>query len=73
MKINNEELSGNVKIIFVAMMQVALRMKLLGLGKNKFISFAEETWNTMELNDADDLKNLLNRMMEEDLEKFQNK
>lgn len=61
------ELQGDAKLLFFTMMQAALKMSDMGKKKSDFIIFANEIWNTMELNDKDQLFEILQSSMLKDL------
>lgn len=63
-------LDATASFLFTAMMKCCVTVKELGLGKNKFMEFCEESWNSMEMNDPEILKDALSRRMQDDLKKF---
>ena len=64
------ELEGDAKFLFFTMMQAAIRMKSLGKKQKDYVDFAKGIWETLELNNSEELQDLLQESMLEDLKKF---
>ncbi len=60
----------DVKFIYMAMTQSAIYMKKLKYDKESFINFASEIWESMNLNNIDDLESTLKNVMEKDVESY---
>lgn len=63
-------LSREADFCFMAMMQVALLMKESGKDRKFFVDFADGIWESLEMNDRDELKKALTDRMMSDLKKF---
>lgn len=53
------ELCPDSQFLFLTMMQAAIRMEEIGKSKEDFISFAAEIWESLKLNDRDELKSII--------------
>ncbi len=72
-KNKGQPLSPLADFSFMAMMQVALKLKQEGKTKEFFVGFAAEIWDSLEMNDADELQNILSNRMMSDLKQFVDK
>ncbi len=59
-----------MKFIFIAMMKAAIELRSYGCDREKFIEFAQGIWESMELNNEEELKETLNSIMKEDVDKY---
>lgn len=60
MKLNDIiNLPFEVRFLFVAMMNAAIKMKELGKTEENYLSFAKEIWNSMNMNDIEHLKKIM--------------
>lgn len=66
-KLDLSEFSPRHRFYFVALMQVALKMKEEGGTEEFFVNFAKGIWESMELNDPVNLEQALNEFMMDDL------
>ncbi len=69
-KNNRQPLSPLADFCFIAMMQVAIKMKKEGETRAFFLEFAAEIWDSLEMNDTDELQNVLSDRMMSDLKRF---
>lgn len=53
------ELDDDAKFLFYTMMQAAITMKEVGSSKEDYLAFANGIWETLELNDLNELKDTL--------------
>lgn len=68
-----EKMPSDVQFVFKIMMQAALKVKSMGQPKTMFVKFASECWDSMLLNDEDELREILNLSMLDDIKKFAEK
>lgn len=66
-----DSLPKDVRFVFMLMMQAALKLREMGQNKKSFISFADETWKSMEMNNEETLRTALTAALEADIMKFQ--
>jgi hypothetical protein len=65
-----DSLPKDVRFVFVLMMQAALKLKEMGQNKKSFVSFAEETWKSMEMNNEEELRETLTSVVMTEVIKF---
>lgn len=65
MKLNIEQ-----EYAYIAMTKVALSMKKKGFGKEFFVDFASEIWDSMLLSKDEDIERILHDKMMADLARF---
>ncbi len=61
------------QFLFMAMLSVALKMREFGIKKKEYLIFAEEIWNTMMMNDVEELQKLVSETMKNEIEELQKK
>lgn len=71
--INFDELPSDARFAFMAIMQVALRVKDMGMSQDQFLEFCKGCWESIELNDPDKLQAILMNSMMEDAKQFLDK
>lgn len=69
-KINFSNVNSDGKFLLFTMMQAALKVKDMGKDEEYFLEFAKGIWETIEMNDIDQLKQTLNFSMMEDLKNY---
>lgn len=67
---NIDEFDPQAKFLFIAMMKSVLIIRKMGKKKKDFMLFAEESWNSMMMNDVDELEKIINDQMKIDVEKM---
>lgn len=65
-------LDGEGYFLFMMMMNAALKMRELKKSKADFVMFADEIWNSMEMNDEKALREIINHSMLRDIKNFTN-
>ena len=65
-------LDGEGYFLFMMMMNAALKMRELKKLKADFVMFADEIWNSMEMNDEKALREIINHSMLRDIKNFTN-
>jgi hypothetical protein len=63
-----DDLDHDTMFLFMTMMQAALKLRDMGRSKKEFVLFADEIWNSMELNDENELRRILAEKMLSDLQ-----
>lgn len=61
------ELTGDAKFLFFTMMQAAIKMHDMGQTQEKWLEFAKGIWESLEMNDKDELYEILQSAMLKDL------
>lgn len=64
------DLNGDGKFLFFSMMQAAIKMHDLGKTEQEFLDFAKGIWETLEMNDKEQLFSLIQESMLEDVKSF---
>lgn len=64
------ELDGDAKFLFFTMMQAAIRMKSIGKSQKDYIEFAKGIWESLELNNPEELQNILHESMIKDIKRY---
>lgn len=64
------ELNQDQKFIFFTGMQLAIKFKKLNFTEKQFIEFCKGLWESVEMNNLEELENTLQYSMKEDLENF---
>lgn len=62
-----DDLPNPIKFAYISMSRSAIHFKKTGKDRDFFVEFAREIWNSMELSDIDDLKNVLEQKMESEI------
>lgn len=65
-----DKLSKDQRFLFITMMQTAIKIKELGLNEEDLLELAKGCWETLKLNDLENLKNLLQESMYKDINDF---
>lgn len=65
-----EDMDTMGKFLFIASMKVAINFSDIGYDKKKYIEWCSEIWDSMKMNNREDLENALNGAMEKDIDKF---
>ena len=65
-----QELSGDAKFLFFTMMQAAIKMHDMGKTKEEWLDFALGIWESLEMNDKDELYETIQSSMLKDLKDF---
>jgi len=60
-------LPEEIKFCFMCMMQAALRMRMEEMSGEMFMDMAQGIWETVEMNDLDDLTVTLNHIMRKEM------
>lgn len=63
---NSKDLPPSVQFMFIALTKSAILVKELGKDKDFFVALAEEIWNSMEMTDSNELKDIIDVKMFED-------
>lgn len=61
------ELPNEIKIVFICLMQAAIRMRLEEYSERHFLEFAKGIWETVEINDLEDLMDVMEDLMEHEI------
>ena len=65
-----KNLHPTMQFLFMAMMKSAIMVKEIGQEKQFFVNFAEEIWNSMEMSDLTELKDIIDGKMRDDIEPY---
>ncbi len=63
-----ENLPPQIQFAFISMLKSAIDFKEMGENEKKFLEFAKGIWETMEMSDLQDLKEIIVSKMQKDLE-----
>ena len=72
LKLSLEELEPKQKFMLMAALKVSIEMKKMGFSKEKYMEWCSSIWETMELEENEDLNETLQDMMVEDIKRFYN-
>ena len=66
-KIDFEDLPSHIRFIFMTLANASISAYKNGMGKEEYIKFCSETWETMLINGVDELLDVLKGYMLKDL------
>ena len=70
MSIDLEKLPPELQFVYIALTKSAIYFKEMGMGKEFYLSFCSEIWDSMELTGLECLKDALKKKMEKDINPY---
>ena len=59
------------QFLFMATLSVALKMREIGKKKKEYLIFVEEVWNSMMMNNFEELQKLVSETMKKEIEELE--